>query len=72
MRRVDCPCCGVTVERVPWADGKHRSTYSYRIFLATWAKRLSWQETAAIFGTSWDTVLRAVLWIVRWGVVHRY
>lgn len=41
MRRVDCRRCGVTVERVPWADGKHHSTYSYRVFLASWAKRLS-------------------------------
>lgn len=71
MRRVNCASCGVTVEKVPWADGKHRSTYSYRIFLATWAKRLSWKETAMIFGTSWDTVFRAVQWIVRWGLVHR-
>src|SRR6056297_983524 len=37
MRRVSCPDCGVKVERVPWADGKHQSTYSYRIFLARWA-----------------------------------
>ncbi len=22
LRRVDCPKCGVTVERVPWAEGK--------------------------------------------------
>ena len=22
MRRVDCPCCGVKVERVPWATGR--------------------------------------------------
>lgn len=71
MRRVNCPRCGVTVEKVPWSDGKHRSTYSYRIFLASWAKRLSWKETAAIFGTSWDTVFRAVQWIVHWGVIHR-
>jgi transposase len=71
MRRVDCPECGVKVERVPWADGKHRSTYSYRIFLARWAKRLSWKETAIVFGSSWDTVFRAVDWVVRWGLVHR-
>lgn len=71
MRRVDCPRCGVTVEEVPWADGKQRSTYSFRIFLASWAKRLSWKETASIFRTSWDTVFRAVEWVVRWGVVHR-
>lgn len=71
MRRVDCPQCRVKVERVPWADGKHQSTYSYRLFLATWAKRLSWKETASIFGTSWDTVYRAVDWVVRWGLIHR-
>jgi transposase len=71
MRRVDCPRCGVTVEQVPWADGKHRSTYSFRIFLASWAKRLSWKETAGAFGTSWDTVFRSVDWVVRWGLVHR-
>jgi len=71
MRRVNCPSCGVKVEQVPWADGKHQSTYSLRIFLAAWAKRLSWKETASIFGTSWDTVFRAVSWVVRWGVVNR-
>lgn len=71
MRRVDCPDCGVKVEQVPWADGKHQSTFSYRIFLAAWAKRLSWKETASIFGTSWDTVYRAIDWVVQWGLVHR-
>lgn len=71
MRRVDCPRCGVTVEKVPWADGKHQSTFSYRLFLASWAKRISWKETAMIFGTSWDTVFRSVDWVVRWGLVHR-
>ena len=25
MRRVDCPRCGITVERVPWAEGKQLS-----------------------------------------------
>ena len=71
MRRVDCCRCGVTVEKVPWSDGKHHTTFSYRVFLSRWAKRLSWKETAAIFGSSWDTVFRAVDWVVRWGLVHR-
>jgi transposase len=71
MRRVDCRKCGVTTERVPWACGKNQQTYSYRIFLATWAKRLSWKETATIFGTSWDSVYRAIQWVVRWGIIHR-
>ena len=47
MRRVDCRRCGkVKVERVPWAEGKQRSTKALSWFLASWAKRLSWQETA--------------------------
>lgn len=71
MRRVDCPWCGVKVERVPWSEGKHQTTLSYRIFLASWAKRLSWKETSLIFGTSWDTVFRAVQWVVQWGLTHR-
>ena len=71
MRRVNCPPCGITVEEVPWGDGKCTLTKSYRWFLATWARRLSWKETAAIFGTTWDKVFRAVKHAVLWGVVHR-
>lgn len=71
MRRVNCPQCGVTVEEVPWGDGKCTLTKSYRWFLATWARRLSWKETAAVFGTTWDKVFRAVKHAVLWGAVHR-
>ena len=60
MRRVNCKRCGVTVEMVPWCDGKNQLTTTYRWFLATWAKRLSWSEVASIFRTSWDSVCRAV------------
>lgn len=71
MRRVNCGECGVTTERVPWACGKTQQTYSFRLFLATWAKRMSWKETATVFSTSWDSVYRAVQWVVHWGIVHR-
>jgi len=71
LRRVDCPQCGIVVEQVPWASGKNQQTHRYRLFLSTWAKRLSWQEVANIFGTSWDSVFRAIYWVVSWGVVHR-
>jgi len=71
MRRVDCPTCGIVAEQVPWSQGKHRQTRSYRWFLARWAKRLSWQEVAEIFQTSWDTVYRCVRYAVEWGIVHR-
>jgi transposase len=71
MRRVDCKRCGVTVEMVPWCDGKNQLTTTYRWFLARWAKRLSWSEVAVIFRTSWDSVRRAVSHAVEWGLAHR-
>jgi transposase len=71
MRRVNCPLCGVTVEVVPWCDGKSQSTITYRWYLATWAKRLSWSEVAWIFRTSWDSVCRAVEHAVEWGLARR-
>ena len=71
MRRVDCRQCGVTVEQVPWAKGKRHITTAYAWFLARWARRLSWSETARVFQTSWDTVFRAVELAVEWGRAHR-
>ena len=70
MRRVDCPRCGVTVELVPWAGGKHQLTTTYMWFLARWAQRLSWQEVARVFSTSWDHVFRSVAMAVTWGREH--
>jgi transposase len=46
--------CGVVVEQVPWSDGKHQLTRTYMLFLARWARKLSWKETAEAFHTSWD------------------
>ena len=71
MRRVSCPQCGVVVERVPWADGKNQTCNVYRLFLARWAKRLSWTEVATIFGTSFGVVYRAIEWVVAYGLRHR-
>jgi len=34
MRRVECPQCGVKVERVPWVEGKSTMTVEYQWFLA--------------------------------------
>ena len=71
MRRVDCPCCGIKVERVPWAEGKNHLTTTYAWFLAKWAKRLSWKETADAFQTKWDNVFRSVKMAVAWGLANR-
>ncbi len=71
MRRVDCPTCGIKVEAVPWAQGKHTCCDVYRHFLASWARRLSWKETASCFHAKWDTVCRSVKWVVDFGLKHR-
>ena len=71
MRRVNCPTCGVVVEQVPWASGKHQLTKVYMQFLAHWARKLSWKETAASFRTSWEKVCHSVEYVVSWGLEHR-
>jgi len=71
MRRVNCRSCGVVVEQVPWADGKHQLTRAYMLFLARWARKLSWKETAEAFRTSWEKVCDAVEYAVTWGLEHR-
>lgn len=71
MRRVDCPECGVKVERVPWAEGKDSLTTEYRWFLARWAQRMSWKEVSEAFHVSWDKVYDAVKQAVSWGLAHR-
>jgi transposase len=71
MRRVACKICGVRVEAVPWAEGKQRTTRAFAWFLASWARRLSWKQTAQAFHTSWDTVARSVRMAVDWGLAHR-
>jgi len=70
MRRVDCPRCGVKVERVPWAEGKQHLTTAYQWFLAGWAKRMSWKEVAEAFRTTWENVFRSVEMAVEWGRAH--
>ena len=71
MRRVACPRCGVKVETVPWAAGKHQLTDTYAWFLARWAGRLSWKEVAEVFQTSWEKVFRSVDMAVEWGRAHQ-
>jgi transposase len=71
MRRVDCRDCGVKVETVPWGIGKHTLCKAYMWYLAHWARKLSWKETAQSFHTSWEKVVQAVEYVVQWGLEHR-
>jgi transposase len=71
LRRVNCAQCGVRAEAVPWGSGKSHLTDTYAWFLARWAKRLSWQEVAEVFHTSWPKVFRSVKMAVEWGRAHQ-
>ncbi len=71
MGRVNCANCGIKVEQVPCSEGKSPRTRAFEVFLARWARRLSWQEVATIFQTSWEQVYRSVASIVNYGLKHR-
>jgi transposase len=71
MRRINCPHCGVCTEHVPWADGKNRTCNAYRLFLARWARRMSWGEVSRAFNVSWGVVYRSISWVVAYGMKHR-
>ncbi len=64
-RRVECAEHGVVVEHIPWSDGKRPVTCAMMGFLARWARRLSWRETAQVFQASWESVYRSVEWFVQ-------
>ncbi len=73
-RRVNCSWCGIRVESLPWTlpeNPKSPLTETYAWYLARWAQRLSWWETAKAFRTTWDAVRQAVSMAVRWGMAHR-
>ena len=70
-RRVECGEHGVVVEYIPWSEGKRPVTRAMMGFLARWARRLSWRETAQVFQTSWEAVYRSVEWFVEWGLENR-
>src|SRR3990170_3559470 len=70
-RRVECREHGVVVEHIPWSEGKRPVTIAMMCFLARWARRLSWRETARAFQTSWESVYRSVEWFVAWGLARR-
>jgi transposase len=70
-RRIECAEHGVVVEHIPWSEGERPLTIAMMGFLARWARRLSWRETAQVFRTRWESVYRSVEWFVEWGLEHR-
>jgi len=59
------------VEQMPWAAGKRRLTKALAVTIATWARQLTWQQVARLFGCSWGTVASAVAYVVDFGLIRR-
>ena len=70
-RRIVCPEHGIRVEHLPWADGKSPICEPFKIFLAYWAKHLSWQGAARQFQVSWKNIFESVEYVVTYGLKHR-
>jgi len=70
-RRVNCPTCGIVVEHLPWAEGKSHLTNAFKLYLAEWAKYLSWNTVAKLFYVQWYHVYHAVEYVVKYGLAHR-
>jgi len=70
-RRVNCKRCGVLIEAIPWSDGKSKLTLTMRLFLAQWAKKMSWKDVSTSFNVSWESVFRSVKYVVDYGLKNR-
>jgi len=69
--RVRCESCGITVEAIPWSEGKSPIAQPLIVVLATWSRLLAWDVVARLFGVRWSTVYAAVQAAVAHGLAGR-
>ena len=69
--RVNCPNCGIVVERIPWSQGKSPLSLPLIVMLATWTRLLAVDVVARMFGVHWNTVYAAVKAAVEHGLAIR-
>lgn len=69
--RVRCQKCGIVVENIPWTEGKSPLSSGLIHVLAVWARLLSWDVVARLFGVCWSTVASAVRSAVTYGLANR-
>ena len=55
-RRVDCPTCGIKVERVPWAETGSWFTRPFEDHVGYLAQRCDKTTVSAMMRVAWDTV----------------
>lgn len=69
--RVQCPRCGLKVEKVPWAKKWARVTKALTHAVALLAKKLSFKEVAEYFRLDWKVVATIVKRVVEEGLKER-
>ena len=69
--RVQCPVCGIRVEKVPWAPRHSRVTTALAKAVGILAKDQSWSKVAKHFDLNWKTVAQIIRWLVSYGILHR-
>jgi transposase len=70
-RRVQCPECGIRVEKYPWAEGKSPLTTAQINILARWCQLLPIETVANMYGLHWNVVYAAVNRAVAYGLERR-
>jgi transposase len=69
--RVNCPTCGVKVEKMPWSNGKSCLSRPLSLTMATWARILPMDVVRKLFGVCWNAVYSAVTQAVEYGLANR-
>jgi transposase len=69
--RVGCEACGVTVEAIPWSDGKSPIAQALVVALATRSRLLARDVVAKLFGVRCSTVYAAGGSAVSYGLAQR-
>jgi transposase len=56
IRRVDCPCCGVQTELVPWAEPGSSFSRDFEDVVALLAQKTDKTTICELMGIAWETV----------------
>jgi len=70
-RRVNCPQCGPTVEKLPWSHSKSPVSIPLMLMLSYWSKHLSYTAVTRHFGVTYQQVITSVRYVVEWGMARR-
>ena len=69
--RVNCPKCGIKVEKIPWSNGKSCLTKPLSLTMAAWSRILPMDVVSKFFGVCWSSVYSSVKQMVDYGLARQ-